>query len=138
MKILLPSLLFCAALFGACSKDKDPSDKIDPTWYASPTNRLQLVVPSKYGPSQDSVAVIFRNPDAAKVRYHFLLRRYTGVNYVQIADDYTRSLNPKETQQINYSTLPTGQYVYGQDAIRIILENADTKEMYGDFKLTSE
>ncbi|GGF22647.1 hypothetical protein [Hymenobacter cavernae] len=136
MKTFL-SLLLCGALLSACSKDNDPKDGIDPTWYTSPTNRLQLVVPSKYGPPQDSVAVIFRNPDQVKVRYHFLLRRYTGPNFVQIADAHTRLLNPNETQQINYSTLPTGAYTYGQDAIHVVLENADTKEMYGDFVLTS-
>lgn len=137
MKFLLPSLL-CCALLGACSKDKADPNKIDPTWYTSPTDRLQLVVPSKYGPAQDSVAVIFRNTESVKVRYHFTVRRYTGVNFVQIGEDNTRLLNPKETQQINYSTLPTGQYVYGQDAIRVTLDNADTKEVYGDFKLTNE
>ena len=136
MRILLSSLL-CCALLGACSKDKsEPS--IDPTWYTSPTDRLQLVVPSKYGPAQDSVAIIFRNTEAVKVRYHYVIRRYTGVNFVQIGDDFTRLLNPKETQQINYSTIPTGAYVYGQDAIRVILDNADTKEVYGDFKLTND
>lgn len=72
------------------------------------------------------------------MRYHYVIRRYTGVNFVQIGDDFTRLLNPKETQQINYSTIPTGAYVYGQDAIRVILDNADTKEVYGDFKLTND
>jgi hypothetical protein len=89
-----------------------------------------------YGPSQDSVAILFRNPDQVKTRYRFQVRRYTGTKYVQIADDSTRLLNPKETQQINYSTLPTGQYVYGQDAIHVVLNNSVTKEIYGDFKLT--
>ncbi len=123
----------------ACSKSSTGADpnRVDPTWYPSPSNRLQLVVPSKYGPPQDSVAVIFRNPDAAKTRYHFQLRRYTGATYVQIADAQTRLLNPGENQQINYSTLPTGAYVYGKDAIHVLLTNADTQVYYGDFIISN-
>ncbi|OGX91438.1 hypothetical protein [Hymenobacter coccineus] len=122
----------------ACSKAADTNPyNVDPTWYPSPSNRLQLVVPSKYGPSQDSVAVIFRNPDAVKTRYQFQLRRYTGPTYVEIADDQTRLLKAGETQQINYSTVPTGQYVYGKDAIHVLLTNSDTHEFYGDFQLTN-
>ena len=135
----LGTLLLGLLGLAACSKSSDDATpfKIDPTWYPSPSNRLQLIVPSKYGPPQDSVAVVFRNPDAVKTRYHFQLRRYTGATYVQIADAQTRLLNPNENQQINYSTLPTGQYVYGKDAIHVLLTNADTQVYYGDFLLTN-
>jgi hypothetical protein len=135
---LLAILLLSSLSLAACSKSSSDNNpyRVDPTWYPSPTTRLQLVVPSKYGPSQDSVAVVFRNPDAVSTRYHFELRRYTGPTYVQIADDQTRLLKPNETQQINYSTLPTGQFVYGKDAIHVLLTNADSHEFYGDFKLT--
>ncbi|AMJ65591.1 hypothetical protein AXW84_09220 [Hymenobacter sp. PAMC 26628] len=72
-----------------------------------------------------------------KTQYHFQIRRYTGATYVQIADAQTRLLKPSETQQVNYSTLPTGQFVYGKDAIHVVLTNSDTQEFYGDFLLTN-
>ncbi|TPG66028.1 hypothetical protein [Hymenobacter nivis] len=137
MKPLTP-LLLCLLGLASCSKSSDDNPyRVDPTWYPSPTTRLQLVVPSKYGPAQDSVAVIFRNPDAVNTGYDFQLRRYTGATYVEIGTDKTRLLKPGETQQINYSTLPTGQYVYGKDAIHVLLTNTDTHEFYGDFQLTN-
>lgn len=110
------------------------SDASD-TWY-SPTPRLLLVVPSKYGPAQDLVAVVFRNPDPVKVRYRFEIRRYTGPRYVLLANDHTGLLAPHGTQQINYSTLPTGRYDYKHDALRVLLSNEDTHQSYGNFLLT--
>ncbi len=135
LNVLLLGLLGLAS----CSKSSTDNNpyRVDPTWYPSPSTRLQLVVPSKYGPSQDSVAVIFRNPDVGKTQYHFQIRRYTGATYVQIADAQTRLLKPSETQQVNYSTLPTGQFVYGKDTIHVLLTNSDTQEFYGDFLLTN-
>lgn len=126
-------------LLSGCAKLKADLDarppRADDDWH-SPTARLHLVVPSRRGPSQDLVAIVFRNPDAAKVRYQFQIRRYTGPHYVLIASGHTNLLAPAETQQINYSTLPTGPYDYGQDALRVLLTNEDTHQKYGDFLLT--
>ena len=126
-------------VLSGCAKLKadlnaSPSDAGD-AW-RSPTPRLLLVVPSKYGPAQDLVAVVFRNPDPVNVRYRFEIRRYTGARYVRIADDHTGLLAPHGTQQINYSTVPTGRYDYKKDALRVLLSNADTHRPYGDFLLT--
>lgn len=113
----------------ACSKAPDGAgpNRVGPAWYPSPPNRLQLVVPHKYGPPQDSVAVAFRNPSAVKTRYHFRLRRYAGAAGVQTADAQNRWLNPGKNQQMDCSTLPTGAYVHGKDAAHVLPINADTQ-----------
>ncbi len=126
-------------LLSGCAKSKtDPGGRqasADEGWH-SPTARLNLVVPSKYGPAQDLVAIVFHNPDTVKVRYRFQIRRYTGPRYVLIANDLTALLPPNGAQQINYSTLPTGRYDYKRDALRVLLTNEDTHQSYGEFLLT--
>ncbi|AMJ65592.1 hypothetical protein [Hymenobacter sp. PAMC 26628] len=126
-------------LLSGCAKSKTDLDArqagADDGWH-SPTTRLHLVVPSKYGPAQDLVAIVFHNPDTMKVRYRFQIRRYTGARYVLIANDHTTLLPPHGAQQINYSTLPTGRYDYKKDALRVLLTNEDTHQNYGEFLLT--
>jgi hypothetical protein len=126
-------------LLSGCAKLKNDLDAYqtgtDNNWHSA-TARLKLVVPSKYGPAQDLVAIVFRNPDTTKVRYQFQIRRYTGTHYILIANDHTNPIAPGSTQQINYSTLPTGRYDYEKDALRVLLTNADTHQNYGNFLLT--
>ncbi|OGX91439.1 hypothetical protein [Hymenobacter coccineus] len=124
------------ALLAGCGQSKtDLGADAGNEWH-SPTPRLHLIIPSRYGPAQDLLALGFRNPDTMKVRYQFQIRRYTGPQYVLVAEGQTSLLAPTGTEQINYSTLPTGPFIYKTDSLRVLLSNADTHQRYGDFLLT--